>query len=199
LKRHAVFLDRDGVLNRTYLHSDGKTHPPASPEELEVLPGVPEACVTLRRAGYLMIVVTNQPDVARGIQRQEVVEAIHAELLRHLPLDEVRVCYHDNRDNCSCRKPKPGLLLSASLAWGIDLSQSFMVGDRWIDIEAGLSAGCKTILIGTMAPDADRSKPDLQAASLLEAAAWILSRQQKGRSEEYMTRAQGTTKILGEI
>jgi D-glycero-D-manno-heptose 1,7-bisphosphate phosphatase len=176
LNRQAVFLDRDGVLNRTYLHPDGKTHPPASPEELEILPGVPEACAALRRAGYLLIVVTNQPDVGRGTQRREVVEAIHEKLLEHLPLQEIRVCYHDNQDNCACRKPKPGLLLAASLARGIDLSQSFMVGDRWIDIEAGRNAGCKTVLLGAMPPEAARRKPDMQAASLLEAAQWILGR-----------------------
>jgi D-glycero-D-manno-heptose 1,7-bisphosphate phosphatase len=174
LKRPAVFLDRDGVLNRAYLYPDGKTHPPASPEEVELLPEVPAACLALRQADYLLIVVTNQPDVARGALRLEVAEAINAKLLQQLPLHEIRACYHDTGDNCSCRKPKPGLLLAASRAWGIDLSQSFMVGDRWTDIEAGRNAGCRTVFIGTQAPEPDGWKPDFQAASLQEAAAWIL-------------------------
>lgn len=179
--RRAVFLDRDGVLNRTYLHRDGKTHPPASPEETEILPGVPGACQALRQAGYLLIGVTNQPDVARGTQQAEVVEAINKKLRHHLPLDEIRVCYHDNQDNCSCRKPKPGLILTARDFWGIDLAQSFMVGDRWTDIEAGQRAGCQTIFIGTMPLlDGDRRKPDFQAASLPEAATWILKGHQPG-------------------
>jgi D-glycero-D-manno-heptose 1,7-bisphosphate phosphatase len=179
LKRSAVFLDRDGVLNRAYLQPDGKTHPPASAGDVEILPKVPEACLALRRAGYLLIVVTNQPDVGRGAQKLEVAEAINATLLQQLPLDEIRVCYHDNGDNCSCRKPQPGLLLSASLAWGIDLAQSFMVGDRWSDIEAGRNAGCRTVFIGAKAPDQDGGGPDFQAASLYEAVAWILQGQLK--------------------
>jgi len=177
----AVFLDRDGVLNRTYLHRDGKTHPPASPEETEILPGVPDACQALRRAGYLLIGVTNQPDVARGTQQIEVVKAINEKLLRHLPLHEIRVCYHDNQDNCACRKPKPGLILAAKDFWGIDLAESFVVGDRWTDIEAGQRAGCKTIFIGPAPlPDSDRGKPNFQTDSLMEAAIWIIKGQHSG-------------------
>lgn len=180
--RPAVFLDRDGVLNRIYLHRDGKTHPPASPGELEILPGVPKACGELRRAGFLLIVVTNQPDVARGTQRREVVEAINQQLWRQLPLDDVRVCYHDNPDGCACRKPKPGLLLSAADVWDINLAQSYMVGDRLTDIEAGRAVGCKTVLIGGGASVKGRSRPDFKAASLVEAAGLIL---------------RGTTKSVG--
>lgn len=172
--RPAVFLDRDGVLNRIYLHRDGKTHPPASPDELEILPGVPKACGELSRAGFLLIVVTNQPDVARGAQTREVVEAINNQLWRQLPLDDVRVCYHDNPDQCACRKPKPGLLLSAAGVWDINLAQSYMVGDRLTDIEAGRAAGCKTVLIGGGASVTARSRPDFKAVSLAEAAGLIL-------------------------
>jgi len=176
--QRAVFLDRDGVLNRTYLHQDGKTHPPASPEEMEILPGVAAACWALRRAGYLLIVVTNQPDVARGTQRMEVVEAINDKLLHQLALDDILVCYHRKKDNCFCRKPKPGLILAASNQWGIDLLQSFMVGDRWSDIEAGRSVRCKTILISESSGQIMQSKSDFQAPTLLEAADWILNIQQ---------------------
>ncbi len=171
----AVFLDRDGVLNRTYLHEDGKSHPPASPEEIEILPGVPEACLDLRTAGFLLIVVTNQPDVARGTQRREVVEAINETLRQRIALDEIMVCYHDNAENCSCRKPKPGLLVKAADIRGVDLCSSFMVGDRWTDIEAGYAAGCRTVLITSAPIGSGYRKPDFYAGSLADAAEWILN------------------------
>jgi len=170
----AVFLDRDGVLSRSFLHADGKTHPPQTPDQLEILPGVLEACLSLRRAGFLLIVVTNQPDVARGTQRREVVEAINRKLLRQIPLDEIRVCYHDDADNCSCRKPKAGMILQTALVRGIDLHKSYMIGDRWQDIEAGRRAGCQTALVNAAATELRRCHPDFQAPSLREAEQWIL-------------------------
>ncbi len=181
--QRAVFLDRDGVLNRAFPGDDGKTHPPRSPEELEILPGVMEACDALRRAGFVLIVVSNQPDVARGQQRREVVETINSVLRRQVPIDDIRVCYHDNPDQCECRKPRPGLLLDAAREWGVDLASSVMVGDRWADIEAGWLAGCRTVLVDrggaeagrTQPGQAGRSKPDHRARSLSEAVAWILS------------------------
>jgi D-glycero-D-manno-heptose 1,7-bisphosphate phosphatase len=171
--RRAVFLDRDGVLNRVFFHEDGKSHPPASPQELEIIPGVADACQSLRQAGFLLIVVTNQPDVARGTQPREVVEAINIELQRQIPLDEIRVCYHDDADNCFCRKPNPGMLFEAAFAWGIDFRESYMIGDRWTDVEAGRRAGCKTILINAMDSEIRRCRPDFQASSLQEVEEWI--------------------------
>jgi D-glycero-D-manno-heptose 1,7-bisphosphate phosphatase len=170
----AVFLDRDGLLNRAFLQADGKSHPPASPQELEILPGVREVCQSLRRAGFLLIVVTNQPDVARGTQRREVVEAINMELRRQLPLDDIRVCYHDTADNCLCRKPKPGMLLEVASIWDIDVHKSFLIGDRWTDVEAGRRAGCKTVLVSADLSEARRCQPDFQTDSLREAESWIL-------------------------
>jgi D-glycero-D-manno-heptose 1,7-bisphosphate phosphatase len=182
MKYHrAVFLDRDGVLNRTLMHPDGKSHPPANPDEMEVLPGVAEACRALRNAGYLLIVVSNQPDVARGSQKREMVETLNDQLLRQVPLDEIRVCYHDDADNCSCRKPKPGMLQEAATNRRIDFGKSFMVGDRWTDIEAGRRVGCKTVLIGTAPLAAGRLEPDFQAGSLAEAASWILKERQQSQ------------------
>lgn len=145
--RRAVFLDRDGVLNRAYPDIDGKTHPPADPSELEILPGAVKACRALRQAGFVLIVVSNQPDVARGRQTVQGVEAINRALCSLVPLDDVRVCYHDGADGCGCRKPRPGLLLEAARDWEIDLSQSYMIGDRWTDVQAGQSAGCRSIYI----------------------------------------------------
>ena len=170
----AVFLDRDGVLNRAFIHDDGRSHPPASSDELEILPGVAKACMALRQAGFLLIVVTNQPDVARGTQSRDVVEAVNGALRRQIPIDDIRVCYHDDVDDCACRKPRPGLLLEAASDWGIDLTKSFMVGDRWKDVEAGRRAGCKTVLIKRVYSEAERCHPDFQTVSLQRAANWIL-------------------------
>jgi len=167
----AVFLDRDGVLNRAVVR-DGKPYPPASLEALEILPDVPHALARLKKAGYRLVVVTNQPDVARGEQDQRVVEAINGALRSSLPLDEVRVCYHDDRDRCACRKPNPGLLLQPPAH---DLSRSVMVGDRWRDIEAGIRAHARaTVLIERGYDEACPVAPDVRVGSLAEAADWIL-------------------------
>ena len=171
--QRAVFLDRDGVLNRAPV-LQGKPYPPASVADLEILPGVVEACAALRAAGFVLVVVTNQPDVARGTQQREIVEAINQVLRAHVPVDDIRVCYHDDQDRCTCRKPSPGLLLQAAEDWQIDISVSFIIGDRWRDIEAGRRAGCKTVLLEQHYADADRVTPDHRASSLAEAAGWIL-------------------------
>ena len=145
---------------------------------------MPEALARLRAAGYRLIVVTNQPDVARGVQTRAAVEAIHAELLaRGLPIDDFRVCYHDDADGCDCRKPKPGLLLAAAREEGLDLAASFLVGDRWRDVEAGKRAGCTTVFIDYGYAEPERSQPHVRVRSLAEAADWILGRtKQKERT-----------------
>jgi D-glycero-D-manno-heptose 1,7-bisphosphate phosphatase len=170
----AVFLDRDGVINRAVVR-DGKPYPPSRLEDLEVLPGVPGALAALRGAGYLLLVVTNQPDVARGAQPREVVDAMHRDLLQRLPLDEVLCCFHDDADACACRKPRPGLLLQAARDRGIDLAASYMVGDRWRDTEAGQAAGCRTLFIDHGYQERRPDRFDARVASLAEAAAWILA------------------------
>lgn len=169
----AVFLDRDGVLNRAIVR-EGRPNPPASLTELEILPGVVEACAALHEAGFLLIVVTNQPDVARGTQRREVVDAINRVLHTYLPLDDIRVCYHDDVDHCPHRKPEPGLLLEAARDWDIDLPTSFMVGDRWKDIEAGRRAGCKTIFVDYGYTERVPGNLDYRTGSLIKAVGWIL-------------------------
>ena len=173
--RRGVFLDRDGVLNRT-LEREGKPYPPTALDELEILPGVPEACALLKKAGFLLVVATNQPDVGRGTLRQEVVEELNAHLCRLLPIDRVEVCYHPGGAvECDCRKPKPGMLLRAAHALGIDLAQSWMVGDRWRDIDCGHQAGCRTILIDYGYTEPLRQTPDFRCRSLLEAARLIVN------------------------
>jgi len=171
----AVFLDRDGVINRTIVRN-GLPYPPHNLAELEVLPGVAESLRRLREAHYYLIVVTNQPDVARGTQTKETVEAIHNFLKAQLPIHDFRVCYHDDSANCHCRKPKPGMILDAAEVYDIDLSQSFLVGDRWRDIEAGSRAGCKTIFIDYHYSEPNHSQPDIVLHSLAEAADWILDK-----------------------
>jgi len=171
----AVFLDRDGVINRASVR-DGKPYPPSGPEELEILPGVPEALSRLSAAGFRLVVVTNQPDVARGRQSREMVEAIHKALRNELPIDEFRVCYHDDADRCSCRKPVPGMLLQAAVDLDLDLTASFLVGDRWRDVEVGKNAGCATVFIDYGYSERRPENPDKIVQSLLEAADWILDR-----------------------
>lgn len=173
--RRAVFLDRDGVINRAIVR-DGKPYPPGRIEDLEILPGVREALARLRDAGFRLVVVTNQPDVARGTQRREAIDAMHASLSAALPLDEFRVCDHDDVDGCLCRKPKPGLLEDAAREAGVSLADSFMIGDRWRDIEAGQRAGCTTIFIDRAYAERRPDRPDATVSSLPEAADWILLR-----------------------
>ena len=173
VKRRAVFLDRDGVLNRTVVR-DQKPYPPASLAEFEILPGVPEALVRLRHTGFLLIVATNQPDVARGMQRREVVEAMHRRLKDELPLDDIKVCYEEDGPSCTCYKPKPGMLLEAAREHNIDLSRSYMVGDRWRDVGAGKAAGCFTIFIDHGYGEPLRESPDATCADLQKATSIIL-------------------------
>jgi D-glycero-D-manno-heptose 1,7-bisphosphate phosphatase len=169
----AVFLDRDGVLNRALVR-DGRPFAPRSLDEFELLPDVARATAALVAVGFRLIVVTNQPDVATGITEQAQVEAMHARLLDELPIDDVFVCYHTDEHDCACRKPKPGMLHEAALRWGVDLSRSYLVGDRWRDIEAGRAAGCRTILIESAYRER-RAEADWTAASLAEAARIICS------------------------
>lgn len=154
--RKAVFFDRDGVLNDALIR-EGKPYPPSSLQELHIEEDAPAELNRLASQGFILICVTNQPDVARGTQTREVVESINEAIRKVLPLNDIRVCYHDQADHCRCRKPEPGLLLDASQEFGIDLSSSFMVGDRWKDVEAGKRAGCRPIWINR---GYDEQQPD---------------------------------------
>lgn len=170
----AVFLDRDGVINRALVRG-GRPYAPTSVREVEFLSGAAEAIEALHRAGFRIIVVTNQPDVATGLLRRETVEAIHAQMRASFPIDDIKACYHAELDGCSCRKPKAGLLFEAATQWSLDLTQSVMVGDRWLDIEAGKAAGCKTILVRGGYAERQAECPDAIVASLLEASRLIVS------------------------
>lgn len=173
MSRRAVFLDRDGVINAAVV-KHGKPYPPADVSALEILPGVAGALDDLGSAGYVRVVVTNQPDVARGKQTRAGIEAIHARLQSELALDAIYACYHDDADRCACRKPAPGMLLDAARDLELDLRASFMVGDRWRDIEAGIAAGCRTIFVDQHYQERRPAAFDVEVGSLAEAAAWIL-------------------------
>ncbi len=144
--RPAIFLDRDGIINQAVVRA-GKPYPPASLSELELIPGAIDSLKKLADAGYVLIGITNQPDVARGTQTREVVETINSYIKTELPITEIFACYHDNQDDCPCRKPKPGLILEGAKKFDIDLTKSWMVGDRWKDISAGQAAGLRTVFV----------------------------------------------------
>ena len=173
--QRAVFLDRDGVINRA-LTRDQKPYPPTSLAEFEILPGVAEACRQLKQAGFLLVVATNQPDVGRGTMAQSTVEELHAHMCRELPLDRVEVCYHpgQGKSDCDCRKPQPGMLLRAARELNIDLAASWMVGDRWRDLDCGHAAGCRTVFIDYGYDEALKQPPDFRGQDLPEAARIIL-------------------------
>ncbi len=174
MKRRAVFLDRDGVLNRSVV-KDGKPYPPGSVAEIEIFPGVTEALKRLKDAGFTLIVVSNQPDVGRGVTPQATVEAINDYLAERMPIDRFIMCYHDNDDGCDCRKPRPGMLLAGAQEFDIDLASSFMVGDRWRDVEAGSNAGCATLFIDYGYNEKQPPPGTLRVSSLAEAVVIILN------------------------
>jgi D-glycero-D-manno-heptose 1,7-bisphosphate phosphatase len=169
-----VFLDRDGVLNRA-VYGHGLLGSPRSLDDLEIPPDAAEALARLKAAGFRLICVTNQPEVPRGLLSRQTLDAINAAVRAALPLDDLLMCCHQDGDGCDCRKPMPGLIMEGARKHGVELGASFMVGDRWRDVEAGASAGCRTILIENSYDDRRPAvPPDATVASLAEAADWIL-------------------------
>jgi D-glycero-D-manno-heptose 1,7-bisphosphate phosphatase len=142
--RRGIFFDRDGVLNQAMV-KEGRPYPPTDSDSTVITPGARDLLLKLKVQGYFLCVITNQPDVARGTRTKENVSAINDKIMASLPLDELKVCFHDNKDNCACRKPKPGLILEAAKENAIDMPSSWLIGDRSSDIEAGRRAGCQTI------------------------------------------------------
>lgn len=169
----AVFLDRDGTLNAAVVR-DGLPYPPQSVADVAVLDGVADACARLSAAGLKLILITNQPDIARGTQDAAVVDAINVRLSELLALDDVVVCPHDDVDRCDCRKPLPGMILSAAERHDIDLRRSVTVGDRWRDIEAGRNAGTRTVFIDGGYAEKQPDSADLTVVDLKESVSWIL-------------------------
>lgn len=178
-----VFLDRDGVLNKSIVRG-GKPYPPASAEEMELFSDVMAGCERLKRAGFLLVVVTNQPDVGRGKQKREIVEAINHKLAEMVPaLDRFEVCFHagaDYGEACDCRKPAAGMLYRAARALDIDLSSSFMIGDRWQDVDCARTAGCGAIFIDHGYAERLRQQPDVIVKTFGAAVDAVLSRAGRG-------------------
>ena len=170
--RPAVFLDRDGVLNEAFVRN-GVPTPPQSVEDFRLLPGVAGACADLRRLGFVLVVVTNQPDIARGSQTRAEVDRMHHRLRSLVSLDEICVCPHDDSDACACRKPRPGMLLDAAERLDLDLTRSASIGDRWRDIEAARRAGVKAIYVACRDDEPTPFGAHVAVANLPEAAAWI--------------------------
>lgn len=168
----AFFLDRDGVLNQT-IFRNGKERAPYELSEFKLFDGVPEAIEMLKASGFKLIVVTNQPDVARGWVTKEKVDMVNNKIQEILNVDEIKVCFHTDQDGCECRKPRPGMLIEAGGDHQIDMANSYMAGDRASDVLAGKTAGCKTILIGNGNEQAG-ANPDYKFESLLEAVRFIL-------------------------
>jgi D-glycero-D-manno-heptose 1,7-bisphosphate phosphatase len=177
VSKRAVFLDRDGVLNRPVVR-DGLPFPPANLGEFQLYPDVAKGCQQLKNTGFVLIVVTNQPDVGRGTQSRESVEAMHAKLRADLPtLDGIEVCFHagaSQGEPCDCRKPKPGMLLRAAASHGIDLKRSFLIGDRWRDVDCANAAGCRAVFIDHGYREQLRNNPEFTVTTFREAVAIIL-------------------------
>ena len=173
--RRAVFLDRDGVVSRTEVRA-GKPYAPRRLQDFFVTSGARNAIAALRGAGYVIVIVTNQPDIGNGLVRPAVVEAMHAKLKKRVVVDDIRVCPHRQDEGCACRKPEPGMLIAAARRWNIALGRSYMIGDRAGDVVAGNAAGCYTLLINRRYSELRRAEPGRIVRSLSAGVRFILSR-----------------------
>jgi len=175
--QRAVFLDRDGVLNRVAVFN-GTPHPPSSLEEFELYGDVPEGCARLKAANFLLVVITNQPDVGRGTQSRENVEAMNLKMQSALPLlDRIEICYHAGErygQPCGCRKPRPGMILRAAAELNIDPKRSYVIGDRWRDVDCARAAGCRAILIRRGYNEPLHEAPDFTVANFNDAVSAVL-------------------------
>lgn len=172
----AVYLDRDGVLNEVLSKRVKFVN---TPEDLYLLPGVAEAITKIRNKGYKVFVVTNQGGVGLGYMTKSQLEKIHKKLQEDLLrinefaiIDEVVACIHRPTENCICRKPGPGMIINLANKYNISLQDSYMIGDREVDVSAGIAAGTKTILVSEKEED---TQADMQFSTLLEAAEYILN------------------------
>lgn len=171
--RPAVFLDRDGVLNSAEV-VDGTPMSPRSIDEVTILPGVDDACRQLRDSGLVLVMVTNQPDISRGLMARDVVDGINEHIRQRLSIDSVAMCPHDDVDQCACRKPLPGMIVNSADELNLDLSRSVMVGDRWKDVAAGKAAGVATVFVDHRYGETEKADADHVVGGLLEAVPFIL-------------------------
>lgn len=171
MSRRAVFLDRDGVLTEAIVR-DNRAYAPVTLSEFRLVVDAAEQVARLRAAGLVCIVFTNQPEVARGTLAKNVLEDMHRRLRTEVSVDDVFVCEHDSTEGCDCHKPRTGMIYEAAARWGISVAASFVVGDRWRDIEAGRAAGCYTVLIQRSYSQC--SSADVSVSGLKEAVDVIL-------------------------
>ena len=175
--QRAVFLDRDGVINRVAVQN-GMPHPPSDIREFELYEDVSAGCARLKAANFRLVVITNQPDVGRGTQSREAVEAMNLKMQSALPLlDRIEICYHAGErygQSCDCRKPRPGLILRAAAELNIDPKRSYVIGDRWRDVDCAHAAGCRAILIERGYKESLREAPDFTVANFSDAVNAIL-------------------------
>jgi len=177
--RRAIFLDRDGVLNEAIVRN-GKPYPPASAAEVRLVEGAAEGMARLKELGFLLLVVTNQPDVARGAQTMEELGAINQVLEEALPLDAILICPHDSGDECPCRKPKPGLLLFGAEKFELSLPDCYMIGDRWRDMDAAEAAGVPGVWIDYAYRERGPAVPPAaRVTSLRDAVEWIVTQENR--------------------
>ena len=169
MKNKAVFLDRDGTLNKVMLR-DGKSFPPRDSKDFEILAGVKDAIDLFESQGYIPIVVTNQPDFARGTSTLEQIDSLNNMVREKLNIKHIYTCLHDDQDDCLCRKPKPGLLVQAAHELNIELTASIMIGDRWRDIQAGQLVGCSCYYIDCNYMEPQPQQPFERVLSLFDAA-----------------------------
>lgn len=199
MARNAIFLDRDGVINPYVYNAEfGTVDSPSSPDEFTLAPDAGEAIAEFNRLGLLVVVVSNQPGIAKGKFTPALLEQVNAKMHAGIAacggkLDAVYYCLHHPdavvpayRERCECRKPRPGMLLEAARQWDIDLKSSFMIGDGVTDIEAGRAAGTRTVFIGQSKPyvfeafEKHRVQPDFMAPTLTEAVE-IIKQQVAGK------------------
>jgi len=173
MKSSAAFLDRDGVVNKAYILK-GKPYPPKYLSELQILDGVKESLEMLDQFGYVPVVITNQPDIARGKQTWFTLGEIHEEIRALTGITHFYVCPHDDSDLCYCRKPSPGLITRAAQELSLDLQSSFLVGDRWRDIEAGHNMAIKSYFVDNGYQERRPTTPYISVKSLFEAVSFEL-------------------------
>lgn len=172
-KKKAIFLDRDGVINIPFVRG-GKSFAPQTVSDFKFYPDVSDSLKNLKSLDYLLIIVTNQPDIGNGLVDIRVVEQMHKIIKKYLPIDHIEMCPHSQKDDCECRKPKPGMLIQSAQRFNINLRESLMIGDRWSDVEAGQKAGCKCIFIDRHYHERRPNSPYLIVQSLQEAAYYLL-------------------------
>lgn len=173
MKQKAVFFDRDGVLNEAIIR-DSRPYSPSDISELRIISSALDSLTRLKANDFIIIVITNQPEVARGGILRENVEVINNHLIASLPIDKIYSCYHDDEDGCSCRKPLPGLILKGALEFNIDLKKSYLIGDRWRDIGAAQAAGIMSIFINFHYDEIRPTNHFYEVVNLLEAVNIII-------------------------